>query len=261
MKYKIVSTKNVSRLADAAGGLLNRAQGMPGMGIVWGSTGYGKTTAAAWLATRVRGVYIRAITTTTPSSLLASILYELGEEKGGSCAAMVSRVVQCLVESGRPLFIDEAEKIVRSERLVETLRDIHDLATVPVVLIGEPGIERAIRARRQITGRMAEWVEFGPADVDDAALVAQSLAEVEIQSDLVEALHASSHGEIRQLVVGIAQVERYARAKGMTRIGQKDWPKGRPFSFKYTHTAGREQTAPRVEPPRPQLAVVGPESA
>lgn len=253
MKYRIVSTKNVSRLADAASGLLSRSQGMPGMGIVWGTTGYGKTTAAAWLATRVRGVYIRAITTTTPSSLLASILYELGEERCGSCAAMVARVVQCLVETGRPLFIDEAEKLVRSERLVETLRDIHDLSTAPVVLIGEPGIERAIRVRRQITGRIAEWVEFGPADLEDAALVAQSLAEVEIQSDLVEALHESSHGEIRQLVVGIGQVERYARAKGMTRIGKRDWPKGRPFSFKYS--GERETTAAR-----PRLAVVTPEA-
>ena len=63
MKYAIAPVKNVVRLSQAGDALNNRALGMPGMGLIWGPTGYGKTTAATWFINRCDGVYVRAMAT------------------------------------------------------------------------------------------------------------------------------------------------------------------------------------------------------
>jgi hypothetical protein len=144
---------------------MHRASGMPGMGLIEGQTGYGKTTAAAWLVVRLNAVFVRALATTTPSSLLESICKELGIGKRSSNVQTVEDIVAKLAETGRPLFIDEADYLVGKHRLIETVRDIHDLATVPVILIGMHGFRRKITHLLQLTGRIAEWVEFSPSTV------------------------------------------------------------------------------------------------
>lgn len=226
MKHRIVPIKNVIALSEASDALIHRGMGMPGMGLIWGQTGAGKTTAATWLINRVHGVYVRALSTSTPSSFLGSILRELDQEPGGSCAQMVERIVERLATSMRPLFIDETDYVADSKRLTETLRDIHDLSTVPVVLIGMQGIQRKLQHREQLSGRIAQWVEFGPADHEDARALTDGLCEVEVADDLLERLHSAAGGEVRRICVGLGRIEQHARARSLDRISLADWSHG-----------------------------------
>lgn len=226
MRHRIVPVKNVARLSEASEALIQRGLGMPGMGLIWGHTGFGKTTAATWLINRVNGVYVRPIATTTPSTFLGSILRELDQEAKGSCAQMVERIVEALATSMRPLFIDEADYLADSKKLTETLRDIHDLSTVPVVLIGMAGIQRKLAQRQQLSGRIAQWVEFGPADLEDARWLADGLAEVAVQDDLLERLHRAAGGEVRRITVGLGRIEQQAKVRSLESIGAADWTLG-----------------------------------
>ena len=70
MKYKILPTKNISRMRTAGDALLNRSPGMPGMGLIWAPTGYCKTTAATWFINQVNGVYVRALRLWSPKAML-----------------------------------------------------------------------------------------------------------------------------------------------------------------------------------------------
>lgn len=223
MRYQIVPVSNVVRLSEAGNALIERGYGMPGMGLIHGETGAGKTTAATWFITRCHGVYIRAMATSSPSSLLGSILRELDIEPRGSCAQLVETIVAKLAESQRPLFVDEADYLVENKRLVDTLRDIHDLATVPVVMIGMAGIQRKIRGRQQLAGRIAQTVEFHPATEADALLIARTLCEVAVADDLVKAIHAKAGGSMRLLVVGLGKVEAHAKALGKKSLALADW--------------------------------------
>ncbi len=229
MRSKIVPISNVSRLAEAGEALLNRAEGMPGMGLVYGASGFGKTTAVAWLATRQNGVFVRALATTTPSSLVESICKELGISRRATNVATIEAIVQRLAETNRPLFVDEADYIAESKRLVETLRDIHDLANVPVILIGMQHLRRAVSAREQLSGRIAQWVEFQESTLDDARTLARELAEVEVADDLLQALHASARGTVRLIVVGLGRIEQFARSRALAKVGAADWPKAADF--------------------------------
>lgn len=229
MRSKIVPISNVARLAEAGDALLNRAPGMPGMGLCHGATGLGKSTAIAWLATRQHGVYVRALATSTPTSLLETICRELNIAARGRVAQTVEAIVSKLAETGRPLFVDEADYVVSQTRLVDTLRDLHDLSSVPVILIGMAGIDRKISLSPQLSGRMAQWVEFKPCSFEDAKRLAADLCEVVVADDLVAELHSRAGGSVRNTVVGLARIEQLARARSMTAFALADWPRGQDF--------------------------------
>lgn len=225
MLSKIVLTKNVARLSDAAEALLRRAPGMPGMGLVHGETGAGKTTAVTWMVNRCNGVYVRALAAWTPAAMFSAILRELGRHAHGSCAQMVGDIIEALALSGRPLFVDEADYLVDSKRMSESLRDIHDMTTVPVLLIGMAGIDQRLSSRKQLTGRVMQDVRFEPADREDAQAIARALCEVKVRVDLLDAAHKTTGGYVRNLVVALARIEQYAKARGMDAIGMADWGK------------------------------------
>ena len=238
MRATTLPIKNISRLIEAGDALIRRVPGMPGMGMVWGPTGYGKSTATAWYVNQVNGVYIRAQALWSPKVMLGAIARELEVDgHGRNNGELVEMIVNRLAETGRPLFIDEADYIVERKLLTDTLRDIHDLSTAPVVLIGMHGIERKIRANPQFTGRIAQWVAFEGVDAEDARMLANGLCEVEVSDDLLDALRkeASPKGqldagaEVRRVVVGLGQIEHYARSRGKSRMALEDWPKGRSF--------------------------------
>jgi DNA transposition AAA+ family ATPase len=225
MENKIVLTKNIAALSDASEELLRRAPGMPGMGLVHGETGTGKTTAVSWLVNRHHGVYVRAYAVWTPSAMFRAILRELGRHAHGSCATMVGDIVEALALSGRPLFIDEADYLVDSKRMSESLRDIHDMTAAPVLLIGMGGIDQRLSSRRQLTGRVLQDVHFEPLDLDDSQRVAKELCAVKVKPDLLGAIHKKTGGYVRNVVVALSRIELYAKLHGLDSVSLADWGK------------------------------------
>lgn len=229
MRSKIVPVKNVMALAAAGEALIKRAPGMPGMGLVHGETGYGKTTAITWYFNRCNGVYVRAMACWTPAAMLGAILKGLGSSPRGSCAQMMQDIIEKLALSNRPLFVDEADYLVDSKRMTESLRDLHDMATVPVVLIGMGDIDDKLSHRKQLTGRVMQNVCFQPLDLEDARAVAEALCEVKVRDDLLQRIHATARGAVRNIVVSLGNVERAAKARGMGEIGAAEWGKADNF--------------------------------
>ncbi|PSU49451.1 DNA transposition protein [Photobacterium frigidiphilum] len=223
MKHKIIPVKNVARLASAYQALEDRPFNTPGMGLVWGDSGLGKTTATTWLINRCNGVYVRALALWNASAMIRAIAEELDLDTKGTRAALEMRVIEKLAETQRPLFVDEADHIVGNEQMMETLRDIHDLSTVPVLMIGMGQMRKKIARYAQLENRIMHWIEFAPCDHDDAVTMAKGMCEVEIQDDLLNELIAATRGEIRRLVVGLAQIEQEAKIQGLSMIGKSQF--------------------------------------
>lgn len=224
MRNQLAVTKNVAALQLAFEALSNRDSGVPGMGLVHGYTGAGKTTAITWLLNRSGGVYARAAATWTPSAMLGRIMQELGAEplaRGG--AAMVEHITRELSRTQRPLFVDEADYLLGNLKMLETLRDIHDLSGMPVVLIGMEGIERRLVHRQQLARRISQWVEFMPSDFDDARILADTVCEVEIEEDLLQALHTEAKGSVGLMVVGLSRIEALAKGSGWKKVNADRW--------------------------------------
>jgi len=228
MRHTLAMVKNLSKLDSAYEALAGRAPGVPGMGLVYGFTGAGKTTALAWLVNRVHGVYLRATACWTPTALLGGLMVELGAAPLGRSAAMVAHSVGELAASQRPLFVDEADYLVRDARMLDTLRDIHDLSGVPVLLCGMEGLERQLVHRPLLARRITQWIPFLAADPDDARILADTVCEVAIANDLLETLHRDAKGSIGLMVVGLARIEALAKAQGWAEVDAAHW-RSRPF--------------------------------
>lgn len=257
MKHRIIPITNVARLQEAGQLLLDRAPNTPGMGLIYGDTGLGKTTAAVWYMNQCNAVLVRALAVWTPQAMLEAILRELSvEPRQWSCAKMAMTIVERLAESNRPLFIDEADYLLDRQRMTETLRDLHDLASVPVILIGMAGIQNKIGLRRrQLAGRLMRWVEFQPATLVDTMMLAEGLCEVKVTEELVDLLHKKTGGHVRHIIVGLSQIESLARREGLNTVSAKHWPSDAPFFIAGPDSVPRSNPTPKRDP-RPAAPVL-----
>jgi DNA transposition AAA+ family ATPase len=235
MRAKVVPIKNIIRLATAADALTTRATGLPGMGLLDAPIGTGKTKATMWLANRSNAVYIRAVATETPSTLLALIQGQLRVQPRGGTAQRTRDTVIALANAKRPLLVDEVNLLLHGRRageLVETLRDIHDLSLMPVVLIGDETVEPRLQRYEQLASRIAQHIRFQPLDLEDARMLADQLCEVKIADDLLH--HIFDHPRVarvtRRFVTALANAERRARTRGAKEIDLAAWGKGDVFT-------------------------------
>ena len=229
MKYKIVDVKNVAQLMSSYDNLLRTGVASKMM-VVYGVAGMGKTIANTLLANRVDAVMVRASPTWTISTALAMIMRELGANPMRSSADNEQYIIEKLNETNRPLFIDEVDAFldpqVRGARymaILETVRRIHDIANVPVVLIGMKGIERQLETRAQIVRRITQWVEFKPSDLEDFKKIALACCEVQVTDDLLSKAFLAAKGNIGLLVVALVQIERFGKSNRLEIVGLKEW--------------------------------------
>lgn len=223
MKRQFALVKNAVKLTEAFQSIEKRGPGMPGMGVIHGETGAGKTTAVAWLVVQHDGIFIRANATWTPSSMLECLCLELGGSGFGKCSKMVDFIIERMAEGNRPLFVDEADYLVGNTKMVETLRDIHDLTGNPVFMIGMKGFDRRIYGRKQLSGRVYQWVDFRPAGIEDARTLTKTVCEVEVDDPLLKALHKRAGGSMRLMVIGLSKIESFGKTNGHGLVTLKIW--------------------------------------
>jgi hypothetical protein len=74
---------------------------------------------------------------------------------------------------------------------------------------------RKVALREQFAGRVSQWVEFKPASLEDARVLADKVCEVQVADDLLEYLHQQTAGSMRGMMVGLSKIETIGkRVKG-----------------------------------------------
>ena len=137
MKKVFVKTKNVKQLISMMNRLREREDGVPGMGLVYGEPGLGKTYAITWWATQNDAILIRSANLMSARWLLEEMVEELGEIPYNKFSDIFNQVVAQLIKTPRTIIVDETDYLTIDSRAVETLRDIHDKTNVPIVLRSE----------------------------------------------------------------------------------------------------------------------------
>jgi AAA domain len=211
MLYKLAPVKNVVAFDNAFAALVSRPPGTPGLGLVHGFTGAGKTTAVHRRIVASGAVYIRAMSFWSPTQMCKSICKELGIQPSGQPAEMVDRIIIRMTETNKALFIDEADYLVSKKPLIECVRDLHDVSNVPIVLIGMAGIEIKVRKYDQLDRRFAQKIKFNPLDCEDISLLAKTCCEAPLADDLVEYLQVQLKGSMGLVMVNLPTIERVAQ--------------------------------------------------
>lgn len=248
MKYEMAKTKNVVKFLTAVKALEDRPLGMEGMGLLYGRPGEGKSTVVAYAVNAKEGVFLRANACWTVTTLLGALVKELGFAPQTKRAPMLEAAGRSLIDRPRPLFIDEADYLLRRVEMLDTLRDLYDHTGVPVVLIGMEEMARKIAANGRFQRRIGEWVEFSGIDFEDARCLANTVCEVAVADDLVAHLLEASKANIGLMMVGLSRIEALGRAGNLERVDHHTWGKRELFygqpSFRIVRTY---RTRPRAE--------------
>ncbi len=230
MKHEMAMTANVRRFLAAVRELTDRPMGVEGMGLLWGHPGEGKSTTVAFATNTLDGIFLRANACWTVTSMLSALMVELGQPTGRFRAPMVDASVRCLMERPRPIFVDEADYLLRQTDMIDVLRDIYDNTGSPVVLIGMEEMARKLQNNGRFARRVTQWVEFRGITIADARTLAETVCEVGVEHDLLERLHEAARANIGRMTTGLSRIEQLAKINGLESVSLAEWG-DRPLFF------------------------------
>ncbi len=165
-----IHTSNVTRFAEQVGLLRNREHDLPELGVVIGSSGTGKTTAAQLYftaeqkrsSTNSSCMMIRVMPHMTPRWLLESITHQIDDVPRSTTRHVafqqaLTTLEQCQV---RLLALDEADNL-RYEHL-EVLSSLLRETTCSILLIGLPSLLTRIEKYRRLAACVSFSLQFLP---------------------------------------------------------------------------------------------------
>ena len=216
MKSIFLETRNVSAFRSAMTVLEDVDRGQPGLGVVWGRAGRGKTLCAREYAVRTGAIYLRVMEDWTARAMLAALCREINGSEPRSVDRCKTTVCEALDGAPRTILVDEADRLPVG--LVEHFRDIHDSTGVPVALIGEEHLFAALNARRRLWSRVTRTVEFGAITAEDIMLFGMRAAGLQVAPDSAQALQKRAGGDFRLVWQDMHELEQMARASGTQKI-------------------------------------------
>ena len=228
MKSKVALVKNIQRLLDAYGVVETAEAGAERMVLLHGATGTGKSTALLHLMNQTDAIYVEASPAWTLNSMYRAIVAAIGADPRGRSADLERYIVEEMGKRSRPLFVDEIDHILlpgatSTLRMLEALRSIHDKSRMPIVMVGMDRIEQKIRLREQLARRVFQWVKFTDLDRDDARTVADTLCDIPIADDWLDAVFAATKGRISYISHNIKKARVRARSNRWAEINLEAW--------------------------------------
>lgn len=213
MKNVFVPTDNVARFTSAMRILEDTRKGQPGLAVVYGRAGRGKTVAAtSWYAER-GGFFLRVWQDWTQFSFLQALCFEVAGERPHGAHQCKTRICEALGRrEGQPrtIYVDEADRLHPGR--IEDLRDIHDVTGCPVVLIGEEQLYPSLGAKRRIWSRVTQRVEFGPVKDEDVLVFASQAADLRLTPEAASLVAKKAEGDFRTVYRLVQELERMAQA-------------------------------------------------
>lgn len=220
MKKVFVKTNNVKRFITMINNLQNWAEGVLGMGLVYGEPGLGKTQAIKWWAFKNDAILIRCNQMMSARWLLKEILDYMPEIKPYSISDSFDEVIRNLILTPRVLIVDEVDYLTMDKnKSIEILRDIHDKTNVPVVLVGMTNAHSRLKKFSHLYDRLSEIVKFERFSKADIKTIVKELSEIELTDCAIKYIY-SNLNRFRQIVKVINKAETIAKANGLSSIDE-----------------------------------------
>jgi DNA transposition AAA+ family ATPase len=218
MKKILLETKRVVAFRSAIKVVEDTVKGQPGIMVLWGYSGRGKSSCVEKYATETGALYLYVQNELTPLTLLKQICHELNGMEPSQKAKAKRIIAEELDDTPRTLLIDEADKLCIN--CIEHLRDIHDMTGIPLVLIGEPKIYGTLHSRKRLWSRVTKTVEFGPVTLEDIVLLGLKACDLKIKPDVANELLRRCKGDFRPLYHDLRDLEGLARSNDLKEIEQ-----------------------------------------
>lgn len=227
----IAPLTNVATLMMLIETLRSRSFGLPGLGVFSGDSGYGKSVAAQYAMNKTGAVYIEVREYWTKKTFCQALLAELGHHQPrGTIASMMEEIIRQLGDApGRPLIIDEADKLV-ARGMIEYVRDIYETTQVPIILIGEEKLPRDLEAHERVHNRVLDWQLAQPCSLEDTEALAKVLCPgIEVAQQLLDTIRRQTGGRARRIATTLHELTQFARNNGLKAVDPENYA-GRIFT-------------------------------
>ncbi|MCG9087420.1 AAA family ATPase, partial [Laribacter hongkongensis] len=85
----------------------------------------------------------------------------------GTIPALLDQICEQLAASQRPLIIDEFDFALRSDSMVELVRDIYEGSQGTILLIGEEQLPQRLKRWERFHSRVMAWIPALPVSLED----------------------------------------------------------------------------------------------
>jgi len=209
MKHEFIETDNYLNCLAALEELDSLPKDMDMMGLIYGGAGEGKSLIIEKLANDLEAGLVRTRGTWTAKTMLQDICFEIGLPDDGTASSLQTRLIEHLTEKKRILIIDEIDTLFQSNKkiLLVVLRDIHDMAKIPIVLTGMQDCEKIFQKDKYYYDRFARKVKMKERSLNDVRKLCNN-SDVKIEDDLVKYLYETykSFRPIKGLITSLESV-------------------------------------------------------
>jgi len=216
MRRIFARTSNVDKFIAAMDRLHQRSYGIPGMALVYGNPGLGRTHTVLWWYSQNNGIYVPAKRYMSPRWLLQEIVSELGASPSPRVADLFLQCKDLLMENPKTIIIDEIDYLIHDAK-VEVLRDIHDTTGTPIVMVGMEMADKKLMRFKHLFDRISEIVKFSDLTEQDIKMIIDQICEVKLSADAIQFIYSLTN-RFRRLVIWIYRVEAFAKTNGLKEI-------------------------------------------
>lgn len=214
MKFAEITNLTLCRVAMER--LTNRLDGLPALGVLYGPSGYGKTTATVAVANSTQAYYVQMRSAWSKKTLLEKICFEMGIPIAKNTAACLDAICEHLAAAQRPLILDEADYLVTKAGMVELVRDIYEGSQCPIMLVGEEQLPNKLKKFERFHGRVLSWIPAQPVNIADAEALAKAYApQLAIAPELLRHIVEIAHGSVRRVTVNLVNLSEAAAIHGL----------------------------------------------
>ena len=235
MRKEIASTENTRRIQKALANLEARLKDaeIMGLGLIYGQPGLGKTMTVerycvqAYRQERVLVAWVRAKGIWTESSMLQDILESLGiSARKYRKDIMFRQVIEALMTEPAMILIDEIDSIAESRKLIGLLKDIHDMTSCAIAMIGEERVDGLLRRYHSFYNRLNRdaLVYLTGHTADDVTKVIRKRCEVAVSQEVCDEIHRSvGKKSMRSVIDRIREIEAFAATNQIKQFGMGDY--------------------------------------
>ncbi len=221
MKHEFIETDNYLNCLSALEDLLSLPKDMDMMGLIYGGAGEGKSLIIEKLANDLEAGLVRSRGTWSAKTMLKDICTELGLDDSGTADTLQMRVIDYFSENKQILIIDEIDTLFENNKkiLLVVLRDIHDIAKVPIVLTGMENCEKIFKKDKYYYDRFARKVKMGERTKNDVRKLCNN-SDVKISDDLVQYFF-DTYKSFRPIKGLITAIESVCESNDITEVDLK----------------------------------------
>lgn len=222
----IAPLANIAVAERALTRALGRGTHQPGLVVMHGPSGYGKSMACAWVKARSRAYYLQLDDFCRSRKVLLKRMGKalgLNLNKSLTVDEMADAVMAQLEQSGRPLILDEADYLV-TFNLVEAIRSLYEGSKAAILLVGEESLPQKLKAWERFHGRILDWFPAHPVSLGDAReLAGLYCPHATVADDLLERLVELAKGSVRRVSTNLETIQEEAIVSGWDTIDLATW--------------------------------------